>query len=67
MPAPRPTRLFHITAIANLPAIFAKGALLSKNGGAGLNGWRESGRTLAHTLTSAVEVDGLLSLLLLPH
>jgi hypothetical protein len=34
MPAPRPTRLFHITAIANLPAILAKGALLSKNGGA---------------------------------
>lgn len=34
MPAPRPTRLFHITAIANLPAILAAGALLSKNGGA---------------------------------
>lgn len=34
MPAPYPTRLFHITAIANLPAIFAAGALLSKNGGA---------------------------------
>lgn len=34
MPAPQPTRLFHITAIANLPAIFAAGALLSKNGGA---------------------------------
>ena len=34
MPAPRPTRLFHITAIANLPAILARGALLSKNGGA---------------------------------
>jgi hypothetical protein len=34
MPAPRPTRLFHITAIANLPAILATGALLSKNGGA---------------------------------
>ena len=31
MPAPYPTRLFHITAIANLPAIFAAGALLSKN------------------------------------
>jgi hypothetical protein len=34
MPAPKPTRLFHITAIANLPAIFAAGALLSKNSGA---------------------------------
>jgi hypothetical protein len=34
MPAPQPTRLFHITAIANLPAICAAGALLSKNGGA---------------------------------
>jgi hypothetical protein len=34
MPASRPTRLFHITAIANLPAILAAGALLSKNGGA---------------------------------
>lgn len=34
MPAPQPTRLFHITAIANLPAIFAAGKLLSKNSGA---------------------------------
>ncbi|MEY4561771.1 MAG: hypothetical protein RLZZ618_1048 [Pseudomonadota bacterium] len=34
MPAPQPTRLFHITAIANLPAILAEGALLSKNRGA---------------------------------
>ena len=34
MPAPQPTRLFHITAMANLPAIFAAGALLSKSGGA---------------------------------
>jgi len=34
VPAPTPTRLFHITAIANLPAILAAGALLSKNGGA---------------------------------
>jgi hypothetical protein len=34
MPAPQPTRLFHITAIANLPAIIAAGALVSKNGGA---------------------------------
>lgn len=34
MPAPRPIRLFHITAIANLPAICAAGALLSKNRGA---------------------------------
>ena len=34
MTAPQPTRLFHITAIVNLPAIFAAGALLSKNGGA---------------------------------
>jgi hypothetical protein len=34
MPAPQPTRLFHITAIANLPAICAAGGLLSKNGGA---------------------------------
>ncbi|MBN8487934.1 MAG: DUF4433 domain-containing protein [Burkholderiales bacterium] len=34
MPAPRPTRLFHITAIANLPAILGTGALLSKNSGA---------------------------------
>jgi len=34
VPAPRPTRLFHITAIANLPAILATGALLSKNRGA---------------------------------
>jgi ssDNA thymidine ADP-ribosyltransferase, DarT len=34
MPAPQPTRLFHITALANLPAICAAGALLSKNHGA---------------------------------
>lgn len=34
MAAPRPTRLFHITAIDNLPAILATNALLSKNGGA---------------------------------
>jgi ssDNA thymidine ADP-ribosyltransferase, DarT len=34
MPAPFPTRLFHITAAANLPAILAAGALLSKNSGA---------------------------------
>jgi hypothetical protein len=34
MPAPHPTKLFHITAIANLPAIFAAGALLAKNAGA---------------------------------
>ncbi len=34
MPAPSPTRLFHITAIANLPAIFGSGGLLSKNAGA---------------------------------
>jgi len=34
MPAPRPTRLFHITAIANLPEIFNVNALLSKNIGA---------------------------------
>lgn len=31
---PNPVRLFHITAIANLPAICAAGALLSKNTGA---------------------------------
>lgn len=39
MVAPRPVRLFHITAIANLPAICASGALLSKNLGmaAGIN------------------------------
>jgi hypothetical protein len=34
MPAPQPTRLFHISAIANLQAICAAGRLLSKNGGA---------------------------------
>lgn len=34
MPVPSPVRLFHITAIANLPAICAAGALLSKNQGA---------------------------------
>ena len=34
MPAPRPTRLFHITAIANLPDIFEVSALVSKNMGA---------------------------------
>lgn len=31
---PNPVRIFHITAIANLPAICAAGALLSKNAGA---------------------------------
>ena len=31
MATPHPVRLFHITAIANLPDIFAKGTLLSKN------------------------------------
>jgi hypothetical protein len=31
MPIPNPVRLFHITAIANLPDIFANGELLSKN------------------------------------
>lgn len=34
MPAPQPTRLFHITAIANLQAICAASRLVSKNGGA---------------------------------
>lgn len=34
MQAPRPTRLFHITAIANLPAIFSASTLVSKNIGA---------------------------------
>jgi len=34
MPFPDPVRLFHITAIANLPAICVAGALVSKNGGA---------------------------------
>ena len=34
MPTPNPVRLFHITALANLPAICAAGALLSKNSGA---------------------------------
>jgi len=32
MPAPDPIRLFHITAIANLPSICAAGALLAKSG-----------------------------------
>ncbi|WP_374256655.1 DarT ssDNA thymidine ADP-ribosyltransferase family protein, partial [Aquabacterium sp.] len=30
MPAPRPIRLFHITAIANLPSVLAEGALICK-------------------------------------
>ena len=34
MPAPKPTRLFHITAAANLAAICNAGALVSKNHGA---------------------------------
>ena len=34
MPAPRPTRLFHITALANLTAICQADALISKNHGA---------------------------------
>lgn len=34
MPAPKPTRLFHITAIANIPRICAAGGILSKNAGA---------------------------------
>lgn len=34
MSAPRPTRLFHITAIANVPQICAAGGILSKNAGA---------------------------------
>ena len=34
MAVPNPVRLFHITAIANLPAICATGALLAKNAGA---------------------------------
>lgn len=34
MTIPNPVRLFHITAIANLQAICAAGALVSKNGGA---------------------------------
>lgn len=34
MPIPNPVRLFHITAIANLPNVFANGELLSKNSGA---------------------------------
>lgn len=33
MPAPRPTRLFHITALANLQGICQTGALVSKNVG----------------------------------
>ena len=34
MPHPTAVRLFHITAIANLPAICRTGALVSRNGGA---------------------------------
>lgn len=34
MPAPNPTRLFHITALANIPAILARGALVSKTASA---------------------------------
>lgn len=34
MPAPRPIRLFHITALANLPAICNAGGLHAKNVGA---------------------------------
>lgn len=34
MPVPNPVRLFHITAIANLPQIFSAGMLVSKNRGA---------------------------------
>lgn len=34
MAVPNPVRLFHITAIANLPAICATGAFLAKNAGA---------------------------------
>lgn len=34
MPAPQPTRLFHITAVANLSGIFGAGAILAKNTGA---------------------------------
>ena len=34
MPVPNPVRLFHITAIANLPQICAAGMLVSKNLGA---------------------------------
>lgn len=34
MPTPHPVRLFHITALANLPVICAAGALVSKNQGA---------------------------------
>lgn len=34
MAVPNPVRLFHITAIDNLPAICATGALLAKNAGA---------------------------------
>lgn len=34
MPIPQPTRLFHITAIANLEKICASGSLLAKNAGA---------------------------------
>lgn len=51
MPAPQPTRLFHITAIANLPAIFATGGLLSKNSGAavGINY-----QNIAHTGAQSV-------------
>ncbi len=30
MPAPTPTRLFHITAIANLPSVLTQGALVCK-------------------------------------
>lgn len=33
MPAPRPTRLFHITCIANLPSILEEDALVAKNRG----------------------------------
>jgi len=34
MPVPNPVRLFHMTAIANLPAILTTGAIVSKNSGA---------------------------------
>ncbi len=46
MPIPSPVRLFHITAIANLPAICATGALVSKNGGAAVG---VAYQNIAHT------------------
>ena len=54
MAVPNPVRIFHITIIANLPAICATGALLSKN----VTSWPTNSGALPMMLSMAQPAPG---------